>query len=168
MQKILLILAIIITSVYSQAQNIKAQSAIEYNNFFVDSQQILTDGVYKLNKDIELFGTDSIEVNIHYLQLSTKQILADTRRMEIYLGGERLKAAFVALFEYYDKALGNEFPELFSIYAKEEPTDSDNVRADKLLNDLTSTEDKLEKECRSAQDAFAAANNFEIEDIDEE
>lgn len=164
MKKLFFTLIILVTSAFAHAQTVKAQSAVEYNNFFIDSQQTLTDYVNKLNRDIELYGDDSIEVNMAVLQSISKELLSQAVRIETYEHGEYLKAAFIALFDYYNNAFANEFPELFGIYTKADATQSDNARADQLLEQLTTMESKLEKECRSAQDEFAAFHGFVIEE----
>lgn len=138
-------------------------SAVDYNNELSLVQQNVW------NQLDLLFMADSATIDQHYettlFEIETK--LTDLRQMYIPEGGEKLSSSLISLLMYYQNELGFKFKPLLVLMKKplEQMTRKDAGKLTEFDLAFAAKEKELVLIFAAEQDSFAAANNFQMEEL---
>ncbi len=138
-------------------------SAVDFNN----ELSLIQQNVW--NQLDLLFMADSASVDDQFettlFEIETK--LTDVNQMYVPTGGERLSGALVNLLTYYRDQLTNKMKSLLPLMKK--PLDQVTRQDAGQLNEFDLAFAAKEKELvltfAAEQDAFAAANNFQMQEL---
>ena len=139
---------------------------IEYNDGIVDLQMHITRTIVET---MQLNGEDVI-ANLKGAIATTEKGIDSLKSMEVYPGGEEIKDKAIALSNYYLKSLKGPMMEAFVLYTEkgEDMNEEDSAQFLKLYSALGDGEGKYIEALTNAQNAFASANDFKIEEETEE
>ncbi len=138
-------------------------SAVEYNNQLSLIQKSVWDQIETL------FTSDSAHADQNYstavFEIETK--LVDLKKMPVTEGGEEMKLALIHLCEFYQRELNSNFKPILPLLKKslEELTTAERKQMDAFDIEFAVQEKDLLLLFMEKQDAFAAANNFQLQEI---
>ncbi len=133
-------------------------SAVEYNNEFTLMQQQVLDQIDVLFKS----DTGNVVTNHQNALFEVNLKLNDLERMNPPQGGEQFKNALNDLFVFYKKQLNGDFEAVMPIMQKAEISEQENEALETFSEQFALKEDSLFQNILSAQETFAAENNFVV------
>jgi hypothetical protein len=148
----------------------KANTAIEYNDGIIGLQaQIITEMIAVMKLESKEPVAD-----LKHLVNTIKECRSALQRLEVYEGGEAMKASADSLFVFYLRACEGPWLEAYTIFenSKGAMSKDDQDRFAELLEKGGEGESDYDKEFEKAQLEFARMHNFEIganaiqEDVD--
>lgn len=142
-------------------KNFKAETAADYNEFFVKLQDNVFAGFQMFNDDVAV-NIDSARFDLLVVNMLVSFAIDDLKTVTIYEGGKELKDAFNALFLFYDEASKNQFVEILDLIEKLELSEEDNARIAFLTEEIEQREGPLDMRVKDAQTAFAKLHGFTL------
>lgn len=155
-------LVFFICSGLSAQSNFKAETAIDFNDFFVEQQNVIHEGLKIFNEDISI-NLDSARFDLEVVNIMVNLALDDLKTAEVYEGGGELKSAYIQLFEYYDLVTKDHFVEVLDLIGLPEMSEEQQVRLQNIIDDVTQKEIPLDKRVKDAQEAFAKMHGFTLD-----
>ncbi len=146
----------------SAQSNFKAERAIDYNDFFVEQQNLIHEGLKLFNEDISI-NLDSARLDLAVVNLMVNLALDDLKAAEVYEGGGELKSAYIQLFEYYELVTKEHFVEVLDLISVPEMNEEQRLRLQDVIDDVTQREIPLDKRVKDAQEAFAKMHGFTLD-----
>ena len=140
-----------------------SQSAFKYNQDFVAKEKSLTPDMMKTETDVERFAYakqfDSIAVAGQRMADKIQEKITEIEKMPApdAKGGDKFKAAALRYFQYMKK--------LYISYKNVGDAKTDEERQAEMvkMQEIVVQKEQVANDIRSAQQEYAAANNFKIE-----
>ncbi|MCG3165316.1 MAG: hypothetical protein POELPBGB_01078 [Bacteroidia bacterium] len=154
MKQLLLLLLIIPFAASAQ------KSAIEFNDIIVGEQNKIGQRIIDFNYAVETDTDTDLPLKLTLEQI--KASLAEVEKIS-WQDGAALKNSAIALFNFYQSIVSNEYVEMVKIIDKPELSQGDITRINELLASITEREAKLDAEFATQQEAFAKLNGFTLE-----
>jgi hypothetical protein len=139
-----------------------SNSAVDYNNALVKIQKELEPKLLsfsaRLSSDADSVNTTVLLQECASLQTLTESKIAEINKMKVPGGGEKLKNAFLAEFNFVVDMCKN-----VKIFKNENLPEEQKLAAQKWMLASEETGSKLDLELKSAQKEFAKDKNFRLE-----
>ena len=145
----------------SAQSSFKAETATEYNDFFVEHQNTIHAGLQIFNEDVAI-NLDTARFDLEVVNVLVLLVLDDVMAAEVYSGGAELKEAYLELFKFYDVVTKEHFVEILDLLSLTDMSEEQNLRLQTLLSDVTEREIPLDQRVKDAQEAFAKLHNFTL------
>jgi hypothetical protein len=137
-------------------------SSVRYNDFIINNQT----NVYR--KIVELVDCmekcDDKELKAKYTEFGdeAKYSLKQIKRLSAFGGNTDFRDRAIELFEFYIEVYENSYKELIDMIIKGDVTEKDQARMNKIVEEVSTKEAKLDNAFQTAQQKFADDNGMQI------
>ncbi len=138
------------------------KTAVEYNDYIVNRQSTIMKKILGLSeiKDDQL---DSANLMMDRYALEIEDLITDLKGMPPYKKDSALRDAAIDLFAFYKKTFGNDYKQLIRIRQEGGAMTEEGVaEMNKIVEDISLKESKLDEAFQTAQKNFAKDNNIRL------
>lgn len=178
MKPVILLIAIVFTFTTGAFAQ-KFTEASEYNDYIVELQNKIGYKMLEFNERIGEEGATLESVTPYHSALvqTTKDVIADLKKLPAFEGNSSFKNSAVDLFNFYLKTIEVDYKEMMELIFSETMDEAALERLSQILEQITTDEAVYDENFAREQQAFADKYNFdlidnelqdEIDDLDEE
>ncbi len=143
-----------------------SSAAFKYNDRIVECQNKIIQKMFKLSDSFGRAQQTEMDAKLTELQEQIAESLALVSKMEDFKGSTRLRDAAIALIEFYQDIVLNEYREIVDILGKGSGnfTEYERDRMLQIQNSISEREKPLDNELQAAQQEMAQRYNFKIQE----
>lgn len=164
-RKICFIIFILIISLASRAENIKAAA---YNNKIIDIQHALTPKIidflknFETRETFESISSEDLKNQKASLIKDFDKAIKKVAAIKEFEGDGKLRDAALKWFVLYKETLNKEYDLLIENLSKKDRTEEEKLAAKKIIDEMHSREEEIDRQFEEAQVEFAKRHKLEI------
>lgn len=137
-------------------------NAVRYNDFIINNQVNVYNKIVKLVNCLET--CDDVELKKTYDEMGdeAKKSLKEVKRLSDFNGNTEFRDRANELFEFYVEIYEKSYKELIDMIIKGNITAKEEARVNKIVEEVSEKETKLDDAFQKAQQKFADENGMQI------
>lgn len=137
-------------------------SSVRYNDFIINNQTAVYSKIVELVNCMD--KCDDTELRNKYKEFGdeAKNALKQTKRLTDFNGNTEFRDKAIDLFNFYIEVYEDAYKELIEMVIKGDVTEKDQARMNKIVEEVTVKEEKLDAAFQAAQQKFADENDMQI------
>lgn len=139
------------------------ETAQSYNDYIIGKQRVVYDYIFKMS-DAAKISPDAADKVIDEAIPAIGKTVADIKAMPSFKGDVAFRDAAVSLFEFYKTTFETSYKQIIAFNKKgDKLTKDDATKMQQISAEVSQKEAGLDMAMKTAQQAFATANNMQIQ-----
>lgn len=137
-------------------------SSVRYNDFIINSQTDVYKKIVELVNCMETCDDKELKAKYDEFGDEAKDALKQVKRLTDFNGNTEFRDKATDLFNFYIEVYENAYKELIDMIIKGDISKKDEARMNKIVEEVSAKETKLDAAFQAAQQKFADENDMQI------